>query len=99
MSTSFHELGQLRGDWGAALDYAFLSPVFDSISKEGYGAAFEETALTAALSSTTMPIVALGGKYRTLSRHVPRIIYFDSWQGKSIIVRSHCLSMESGYLP
>lgn len=60
VSTSFHELTQLRADWGA-LDYAFLSPVYDSISKEGYGAAFEEMALRAALAAATMPVVALGG--------------------------------------
>ena len=61
VSTSFHGLGQLRAAWGA-LDYAFLSPVFDSISKEGHGAAFEEATLRTALASATMPIVALGGE-------------------------------------
>ena len=60
VSTSFHELGELRRGWGA-LHYAFLSPVFDSISKEGYGAAFEQGALRTALAGATMPIVALGG--------------------------------------
>jgi hypothetical protein len=68
VSTSFHELGQLRAAWGA-LNYAFLSPVFDSVSKEGYGAAFEEAALRTALSSATVPVVALGGRLCALSRH------------------------------
>lgn len=60
MSSSFHELAQLRADWGD-LDYAFLSPVYDSISKTGYGAAFEEAELGAALTAATVPVVALGG--------------------------------------
>jgi len=61
VSTSFHKLAQLRADWGG-LDYAFLSPVYDSISKTGYGAAFEEAALGAALRTATVPVVALGGE-------------------------------------
>ena len=63
VSTSFHELAQLRAGWGD-LDYAFLSPVADSISKSGYGAAFEEAAIGAALATATVPVVALGGARR-----------------------------------
>ena len=61
VSTSFHTSAQLRVDWGA-VDYAFLSPVYDSISKEGYGAAFGEAELGAALAAATVPVVALGGE-------------------------------------
>ena len=61
VSSSFHKLPQLRADWGN-LDYAFLSPVYDSISKTGYGAAFEEAALREALATATVPVVALGGE-------------------------------------
>ncbi|KAF8069380.1 thiE [Scenedesmus sp. PABB004] len=61
-STSLHSLADVaRPDWGA-LDYAFLSPVFDSISKAGYAAAgFERGALAAALARAPMPVLALGG--------------------------------------
>lgn len=61
-STAFHDLEQLRQPWGPALDYAFLSPVFDSISKPDHGAAcFDQDELTPALERCPVPIVALGG--------------------------------------
>lgn len=37
VSTSFHSWKEVEGG-GAGLEYAFLSPLFDSISKPGYGA-------------------------------------------------------------
>ena len=61
-STSFHSLQQLRTDWGPALSYAFLSPIFDSISKEGYSAArFDRCKLLQVLDQCEFPVVALGG--------------------------------------
>lgn len=61
VSTSFHSLQQLRTDWGPALSYAFLSPIFDSISKEGYSAArFDRRELRHVLQCP-FPVVALGG--------------------------------------
>ena len=47
-STSFHQLQELPKPH-PLFDYAFLSPVFDSISKEGYTAAFAEDDLRAVL--------------------------------------------------
>mmetsp|Transcript_11192 Transcript_11192/g.33565 ORF Transcript_11192/g.33565 Transcript_11192/m.33565 type:complete len:233 (+) Transcript_11192:154-852(+) len=62
VSTAFHDLTQLQQPWGLALDYAFLSPIYDSISKQGYGAAaFERNQLQATLANCPTPIVALGG--------------------------------------
>lgn len=59
-STSLHSLEDVVQDWN--LDYAFLSPIFDSISKEGYSAAgFDMAELANALGSATMPVYALGG--------------------------------------
>ncbi|CAD7702801.1 unnamed protein product [Ostreobium quekettii] len=62
VSTSFHQLDQLKiTDYGA-LNYAFLSPIFDSISKPGLKASmFDCTSLMAALLSCPIPIFALGG--------------------------------------
>lgn len=60
-STAFHALDQLKGDYGA-LDYAFLSPIYDSISKQGYPAAsFDRQQLQSHLLSTSFPVYALGG--------------------------------------
>ncbi|KAL4859419.1 Thiamine-phosphate synthase [Chlorella vulgaris] len=60
VSTSFHVLPDLsvcRGD----LDYCFLSPIYSSISKPGYEAAFQHSELEAALAGARHPVLALGG--------------------------------------
>ena len=44
------------------LDYAFLSPIFDSISKQGYSAAFDLSFLETAIANAKCPILALGGE-------------------------------------
>ncbi|KAF6259609.1 thiamine monophosphate synthase [Scenedesmus sp. NREL 46B-D3] len=60
-STSLHSITEVLQDW-QNLDYAFLSPIFDSISKEGYAAAnFDPVRLTTALGTAQMPVYALGG--------------------------------------
>ena len=61
MSTAFHELSQLQSEYGA-LDYAFLSPIFDSISKKGYEAAFDHETLAHRVPRSSIPLVALGGE-------------------------------------
>lgn len=43
------------------VEYAFLSPVFDSISKPGYGQAFDPARLAAELREIPVPVIALGG--------------------------------------
>ncbi|KAA6425036.1 MAG: thiamine monophosphate synthase [Trebouxia sp. A1-2] len=60
ISSAFHDLQQLDVKYGA-LDYAFLSPIFDSISKAGYQAAFDLDDLTTCIAACTIPLVALGG--------------------------------------
>ena len=60
-STSLHSVQDVLQDW-QNLDYAFLSPIFDSISKEGYMAAgFKEQDVMDALQTTQMDVYALGG--------------------------------------
>lgn len=65
ISTSFHELQQLKklsNNYQSMIDYAFLSPVYDSISKRDYQSAqFDILELKAVLKSTPFPIFALGG--------------------------------------
>ncbi len=61
-STGFHSFeAALESDimW----DYIFLSPIFDSISKEGYTSQFSENALKEGLSSLLkcQKVMALGG--------------------------------------
>ncbi|GAX73828.1 hypothetical protein CEUSTIGMA_g1279.t1 [Chlamydomonas eustigma] len=63
-STSFHTLEEVlrEGGWGEGLSYAFLSPIFNSISKQGYlAAAFEEMQLEQAVRKSSVPVIALGG--------------------------------------
>ena len=60
-STGFHSLEELQQDW-QCLDYAFLSPIFDSISKKGYLAGgFNIEEVTSALAAAPLPVYALGG--------------------------------------
>lgn len=62
-STGFHTLADLDQDWGPGLSYCFLSPVFDSISKQGYAAgSFDQERLSSALARPARPpVIALGG--------------------------------------
>ncbi len=62
VSRSCHSLAELDECHG--LDYAFLSPIFDSISKHGYSSAFPPESLPAlakALADAPCRIIALGG--------------------------------------
>lgn len=78
ISTALHDLQQLDVDYGA-LDYAFLSPIFDSISKAGYEAAFDLDNLTTCIAACNIPLVALGGK----GVHAPHIVHLKCMCGKS----------------
>jgi thiamine-phosphate pyrophosphorylase len=62
VSTSFHSIDEIE-DCREEYDYAFLSPVFDSISKKGYRSAFDKNELNGFLNSGTRnaEIIALGG--------------------------------------
>ncbi|MFO7962425.1 MAG: thiamine phosphate synthase [Desulfobacterales bacterium] len=60
LSSSFHLIGDIERQ-GHVFDYLFLSPVFDSISKKNYTAAFDSIQLQAFLASWPRPVYALGG--------------------------------------
>lgn len=60
-SLSCHSLEELK-DLPTAIDYAFLSPIFPSISKAGYSADFDtEEVATSLASIKTRKVIALGG--------------------------------------
>ncbi|MBN1905853.1 MAG: thiamine phosphate synthase [Deltaproteobacteria bacterium] len=60
VSISYHALEEL-GNNDPGIDYIFLSPVFDSISKKNYKAQFNHAELTEALKRSRIDVVALGG--------------------------------------
>jgi Thiamine monophosphate synthase len=60
-SASCHNWAEVKSCMGHA-DYVFLSPIFDSVSKVGYQAAFAEEQLKILLKDPDRPpVVALGG--------------------------------------
>lgn len=63
VSRSCHSIEELEAAFGGGYDYMFLSPVFDSISKQGYGRAFTERQLSCARTKGVINgrVVALGG--------------------------------------
>jgi thiamine-phosphate pyrophosphorylase len=56
---TFEEVVRYKGEY----DYLFLSPIFDSISKSGYGSAFDDEALRSASQCGIIDerVIALGG--------------------------------------
>lgn len=66
LSTSFHTLAEIR-QHRRKYDYVFLSPIFDSLSKDGYAAGFELSTVTEALwqlrrrAGYVPQVLALGG--------------------------------------
>lgn len=81
LSRSFHTLEALHNS-SNPLNYAFLSPIFDSISKPGHAAAFSHQSLERFLKNRSpntpslIKVIALGG---ILPHHVPvcRRLGFD----------------------
>lgn len=71
VSRSCHSLEEVAAHRTTA-DYLFLSPVFDSISKEGYRAAFPPEALHAAATAGIIDgkVMALGG---VSARNLPEV--------------------------
>ena len=60
-SASCHDWAEVKSCTGHA-DYVFLSPIFDSVSKQGYKAAFAEEQLKILLADPDRPpVAALGG--------------------------------------
>jgi thiamine-phosphate pyrophosphorylase len=66
LSTSFHSLTEISRH-RRRYDYVFLSPIFDSLSKDGYASKFDLPAVLAFLQGLAgragyrPPVVALGG--------------------------------------
>lgn len=62
LSRSCHSLDEIAA-YGTTADYLFLSPLFDSISKQGYRSGFTPEVLTAARRAgiITEKTIALGG--------------------------------------
>ncbi len=59
LSRSCHTLAELQSPDVDAMDYVTLSPIFDSVSKQGYHAAFTPDEL--ALLPSVPRVIALGG--------------------------------------
>jgi len=60
LSTSFHTIEDLVAD-ESNYEYVFLSPIFDSISKQGYKSAFNFEYLKQVNTESSHDIIALGG--------------------------------------
>lgn len=58
---SAHDRTELAAAIASGADYATLSPIFPSASKPGYGPALGLDGLAAAIATTPLPVVALGG--------------------------------------
>lgn len=63
LSASCHSLEETRQAKARGLDYVFLSPIFDSVSKSGYKSAFSAADLARAAAEGVVDgrVVALGG--------------------------------------
>ncbi|MFD1186264.1 thiamine phosphate synthase [Pontibacter rugosus] len=59
-STSFHSLADVQQPQ-PYVDYGFLSPIFQSISKKDYPAAFTKEKLQEIVPQAKLPLIALGG--------------------------------------
>ena len=61
VSRSFHAFEEVKS-YSQDLNYGFLSPIFDSLSKRGYSARFTMESLESFLAdSLAFPVYALGG--------------------------------------
>jgi len=60
VSASYHEIKDINME-ETEIDYVFLSPLFDSISKKNYKAQFNHDELTDALKRAKIDVIALGG--------------------------------------
>lgn len=58
---SCHGLGDLVGAQDDGVDYVTLSPVFETVSKPGYGPALGPDGLRSMIETTSLPVYALGG--------------------------------------
>ncbi len=61
IGVSCHSLDELKRAEAEGADYAYLSPIFDSPSKPGYGPVLGLGGLNAAARAVRLPVIALGG--------------------------------------
>jgi thiamine-phosphate pyrophosphorylase len=61
IGVSCHNLEELRAAEQAGADYAFYAPVFEPLSKPGYGPVLGLDALARACAAVRIPVLALGG--------------------------------------
>ena len=61
IGVSCHSLDDVLRAAAEGADYAYLSPIFESASKPGYGPALGVAALAAAVARVKIPVLALGG--------------------------------------
>lgn len=81
LSRSCHSVDEvIAADSEGRWDYVTLSPVFDSISKQGYRAAFTDTELRR-LDGVNLPVIALGG---VTAKHLPALARY-SFSGFAVL--------------
>ncbi len=64
VGVSCHSLDEVLRAEAEGADYVYLSPIFESASKPGYGPALGVAALAAVVERVRIPVLALGGVSR-----------------------------------
>ena len=87
-STSCHSIEELE-QFGTDYEYAMVSPVFDSISKPGYGGGIDTKELEKCISRSGNRVVGLGGINDKTLKKLPRncwgaAVLGDIWGHNSI---------------
>ncbi|WP_051670019.1 thiamine phosphate synthase [Bryobacter aggregatus] len=61
VGVSCHSIEDVKRAEGEGADYVYLSPIFESLSKPGYGPALGLEVLAEAVRAVRIPVIALGG--------------------------------------
>lgn len=87
LSASFHSISDIQ-NYKRKYDYVFLSPIFNSISKKGYGSNFTEPELKEFLKKNKN-IIALGGVSPATIRKLKAMSFYGAatlgfvWENKN----------------